>query len=160
MSPSECFLHSWWSIQRAKSYSVKKNTDLDIWHFLHKDWHPLCFCEVNYCFLSEEFPPGLLSVKESHAITVGEKKAKPFTLPGLNPSAPPQGQQQPQPLPFPNPLPPPSPSLSQAFLSMDDLVSVSQRNCSCLWEEHNSTSCPLSDKFEALVSCFPLSSKS
>lgn len=56
-----------------------------------KDWQHLRFCEVDCCLLSEEFPPGLLSVKESHAIIVGEKKANTFTLPGLNPSAPPQG---------------------------------------------------------------------
>lgn len=88
-----------------------------------KDWQHLRFCEVNCCLLSEEFPPGLLSVKESHAIIVGEKKANTFTLPGLNPSAPPQGLDSifPSAAATTAPLstqPPPSPKLSSPWVAL------------------------------------------
>lgn len=110
MSPFECFLHSWWSIQRAKSYSEKKNTDFDVWHFhLHQRLTAPPFLWSLLLPPFRRISTRTFECQRSHAIIVGEKKAKPFTRPGLNPSASPRGldsifplQQQPQPLPLPS----------------------------------------------------------
>lgn len=150
MSPFECFLHSWWSRQRAESYSEKKNTDFDVWHFhLHQRLTATSVSVKSFVasFQKNFHPDFWVSEKpRNHCRWEKSKRTESFCLSSGAVATPA--------LPFPQP-----PPFPKVFLSLDDLVSASRRNWSC-GEEHNSTSCPLSDKFPALVSCFPLSSKS